>query len=81
MNHTRTVESVGAQLQLAAILTQLGIPFFLGETNSLYNEGAPGLSDSFGAALWGIDFNLWCAANNIERVHMVCRTRVSPNTD
>ena len=79
MNHTRTVESIDAQLQLAAILTQLGIPFFLGETNSLYNEGAPGLSDSFGAALWGVDFNLWCAANDIERVHMVCGYAGFPN--
>lgn len=52
-------------------LTQpLTHPVILGETNSLYNQGAPGLSNSFGAALWGLDFNLWCASQNIKRVHM-----------
>jgi hypothetical protein len=45
-------------------------PQILGETNSLYNEGKPGLSNSFGAALWGIDFNLYSASVNIKRVHM-----------
>jgi hypothetical protein len=42
----------------------------MGETNSLYNQGKPGLSNSFGAALWGIDFNLYCASVGIRRVHM-----------
>ena len=73
MNHTSTVNSISSQLSEAAALsnyTSLGLPFILGETNSLYNEGAPGLSNSFGAALWGVDFNLWCASQNIRRVHM-----------
>lgn len=51
-------------------LTNYSIPYILSETNSLYNEGAPGLSNSFGAALWGVDFNLWCASQGIRRVHM-----------
>ncbi|KAI9693905.1 MAG: hypothetical protein M1822_003176 [Bathelium mastoideum] len=82
MNHSMTVASVAHQLNESRLLAGLnesaGIPFILGETNSLYNEGAPGLSNSFGAALWGVendssrpaDFNLYCAANNIRRVHM-----------
>lgn len=71
MNHTSTVLSVNKHLNETAYLrnyTQL--PYILGETNSLYNEGAPGLSNSFGAALWGVDFNLYCAATGIQRVHM-----------
>lgn len=47
-----------------------GPPLVLGETNSLYNEGKPGLSNSFGAALWGVDFNLYSASAGIKRVHM-----------
>lgn len=47
-----------------------GVPLIMGETNSLYNEGKPGLSNSFGAALWGIDFNLYCASVGFKRVHM-----------
>jgi Glycosyl hydrolase family 79 C-terminal beta domain len=70
MNHTKTVLSMAPQLALARTLSTRTLPFVLGETNSLYNQGAPGLSDSFGAALWSLDFNLWCAANNVSRVHM-----------
>lgn len=72
MNHTSTVASVSKQIDEANALAQAGmtLPFILGETNSLYNEGAPGLSNAFGAALWGVDFNLYCAATGIKRVHM-----------
>ncbi|KAF2769923.1 hypothetical protein EJ03DRAFT_292377 [Teratosphaeria nubilosa] len=76
MNHSSIVASVAKQLNESHLLAALpenlqpGLPFILGETNSLYNEGRPGLSNTFGAALWGVDFNLWCATNNISRVHM-----------
>ena len=70
MNHSSTVHSISSQVALATSLSYTGIPFILGETNSLYNEGAPGLSNAFGAALWGVDFNLWCASVGIRRVHM-----------
>lgn len=76
MNHSSTVASVALQLNESHLLAGLpnrlnpNLPFILGEANSLYNEGRPGLSNTFGAALWGVDFNLWCAANNISRVHM-----------
>jgi hypothetical protein len=72
MNHSSTVASIAPQLAVRNALSALSpsLPFILGETNSLYNEGAPGLSNAFGAALWGVDFNLWCAANGISRVHM-----------
>lgn len=70
MNHSSTVHSISSQVALLNSLSYTGIPFILGETNSLYNEGAPGLSNAFGAALWGLDFNLWCASVGIRRVHM-----------
>jgi hypothetical protein len=76
MNHSSTVQSIAKQLNssryLAALpdVLQPNLPFILGETNSLYNQGRPGLSNTFGAALWGVDFNLWCATNEIRRVHM-----------
>jgi hypothetical protein len=76
MNHSSTVQSIAKQLNSSSYLAALSddlqpnLPFILGETNSLYNQGRPGLSNTFGAALWGVDFNLWCAANEIQRVHM-----------
>ena len=70
MNHTSTVLSINKHLNESSLLAYTGLPYILGETNSLYNEGAPGLSDAFGAALWGVDFNLYCAATGIARVHM-----------
>lgn len=74
MNHTSTVNSVNNHVNLSRVLSEEnltpGIPYILGESNSLYNEGAPGLSNAFGAALWGIDFNLYCASQSIRRVHM-----------
>lgn len=68
MNHARTVNSLNQQISLAKRLSQYNLPFYLGETNSLYNQGRPGLSETFGAALWGLDFALYAAANNISRI-------------
>ena len=45
-------------------------PLIFGETNSLYNQGRPGLSNTFGAALWVVDFNLYAASVGFKRVHM-----------
>lgn len=70
MNHTMTMQSISTQVNESNFLAYTKIPFILGETNSLYNQGKPGLSNSFGAALWGIDFNLWCASVGIRRTHM-----------
>lgn len=70
MNHTSTVASVNKHLNESSLLRSYKLPYLLGETNSLYNQGAPALSNSFGAALWGVDFNLYCASTGIARVHM-----------
>lgn len=77
MNHSSTVHSVDAHIAEyesifgAAENTSVSRPrHILGETNSLYNEGKPGLSNAFGAALWGVDFLLYSAAAGLGRVHM-----------
>lgn len=72
MNHTRTVLSVSShnKEQQSLLAAGMGLDYILGETNSLYNQGAPGLSNSFGAALWGVDFNLYCASTSIKQVYM-----------
>lgn len=74
MNHTAVINSVDKHLNATRIYNSEhltpGIPYILSEMNSLYNQGKPGLSSSFGAALWGVDFNLYCASQNIRRAHM-----------
>ncbi|KAL1903585.1 hypothetical protein Sste5346_000213 [Sporothrix stenoceras] len=78
MNHSNTVRSVNAHIAeyestFGTRESNTSSPhprLILGEANSLYNEGKPGLSNTFGAALWGIDFMLYSAAVGIGRVHM-----------
>jgi hypothetical protein len=73
MNHSSTMSSVDPHVieyHNVTAIDSSAPPLILGETNSLYNEGKPGLSNAFGAALWGVDFNLYCASVGIQRVHM-----------
>lgn len=76
MNHTNVVAKAGDQLREWAAIKALGngldpdVPFILGEHNSLARQGRPGLSNSFGAALWGVDWNVYLASQNISRSHM-----------
>jgi hypothetical protein len=57
MNHTETIESVNFLVNVSTLLHEQSsypadLPFILGEGNSLSGQGAPGLSNTFGAALW-----------------------------
>jgi hypothetical protein len=73
MNHTRTKQSVNNHItEYNSIFntTKSPPPLIFGEANSLYNQGRPGLSNTFGAALWGVNFNLYSAAVGFKRVHM-----------
>ncbi|KAK3950484.1 hypothetical protein QBC32DRAFT_326117 [Pseudoneurospora amorphoporcata] len=73
MNHSVTKASVDAHIvqydEIKAIDPEAP-PLIFGETNSLYHQGRPGLSNTFGAALWGVDFNLYSASVGFKRVHM-----------
>ncbi|KAI1091637.1 glycoside hydrolase family 79 protein [Rostrohypoxylon terebratum] len=68
LNHTRTAFSIGQHLT-EKTATNPSVPYILGETNSLYHQGRPGLSNAFGAALWAVDFAIYGAATGIRRVH------------
>ncbi|KAK0618177.1 hypothetical protein B0T17DRAFT_618803 [Bombardia bombarda] len=73
MNHAVTKRSVDAHIteyNLAKAGDPAIPPLIFGEANSLYNQGKPGLSNTFGAALWGIDFNLYSASVGFKRVYM-----------
>lgn len=72
MNHSVTVASVDPHIDEynRATNSSGSPPLIFGETNSLYRQGKPGLSNTFGAALWGIDFNLYSASVGFKRIHM-----------
>ncbi|RMZ74141.1 glycoside hydrolase family 79 [Pyrenophora seminiperda CCB06] len=76
MNHSNIIVKADAQLNVSQGIKAQGtsldpnLPFILGEHNSLARQGRPGLSNSFGAALWGVDWNLYLASKNISRSHM-----------
>lgn len=46
---------------LGAQTAALGVPYALGETNSISCQGTAGVSDVFGAALWAVDYVLYVA--------------------
>jgi hypothetical protein len=46
-----------------------GLDYILGETNSYSCHGAPGVSNTAGAAIWALDYLLYAATLNIKRVH------------
>ena len=46
-----------------------GLDYFLGETNSYSCHGAPGVSNTAGAALWALDYGLFASQIGISRVH------------
>ncbi len=46
---------------LAAAVADKGLPYRLGETNSFWYGGLKGASDTYAAALWGLDYLHWWA--------------------
>jgi len=55
----KTYETLYGQFVPAALSNSL--PYRLEEANSFSNGGAPGVSDAFAAALWGLDYLYWWA--------------------
>jgi hypothetical protein len=52
-----------------AAVRAAGLPYVFGETNSYSCHGAPGVSDTAGAALWALDYALFARVAGIERVY------------
>lgn len=69
MNHTTVVDVIDNHVSLMEDLIDYDLPYGISETNSLYGGGKDGVSNTFGAALWALDFAMQAAANNISRVN------------
>ncbi|KAJ7168530.1 hypothetical protein C8R46DRAFT_1267699 [Mycena filopes] len=64
LNHTSAQIIVNKYLPSTLMAQSLELPFVMFETNSASCGGFPGVSDSFGAALWALDYGLQMAYSN-----------------
>lgn len=83
MNHSNVVSKLSWIQQEISIVNQpplinpdvspsATLPFSLDEANSILQgtSAPPGTLDVFGAALWTVDYMLYCAAIGLSRIHM-----------
>jgi len=54
-----------------------GLPYRLEEVNNYFNGGATNVSNTFAAALWGLDFMYWWAAHDAAGVNFHTGDRVA----
>ena len=64
LTHTSSQTLVQPYLNTSSIAQQLGKEFMMFETNTASCGGFPGVSDSFGSALWAVDYGLQMAYSN-----------------
>ncbi|KAJ8585043.1 glycoside hydrolase family 79 protein [Rhizopogon salebrosus TDB-379] len=64
LNHTSGIYIVAPYLNSTNFAQANGKPFIMMETNTASCGGFPGISDSFGATLWALDFGLQMAYSN-----------------
>ena len=62
--HTSAVSLVQPYLNSTSLAQQAGKPFYMFETNTASCGGFAGISDTYGAALWGIDYGMQLAYGN-----------------
>ncbi|KAF9223282.1 glycoside hydrolase family 79 protein, partial [Gyrodon lividus] len=58
LNHNASLALVAPYLNASAYSASQGKPFVMMETNTASCGGFPGISDSFGATMWGVDYAL-----------------------
>jgi hypothetical protein len=69
LNHYRMTSLMYYHEVLGNYSRSIGVPYVLGETNSISCQGLANVSDVFAAALWAVDYTLYVAALPISRMH------------
>ena len=64
LSHQSGINVVTQYLNSSLLAQQWGKPFMMFETNTASCGGFPGISDTFAAALWGVDYALKMAHAN-----------------
>jgi hypothetical protein len=67
-NHTALWLNVSQFIPQIEAADRAGIPLIIGETNSVSCGGRSGLSDTFGAALWAVDYVLLAASLGLQKI-------------
>ena len=67
LTHSSGQNIVAPYVNSANIAQAAGKPFIMFETNTASCGGFPGVSDSFGAAMWGVDYGLQMAYSNFSQ--------------
>ena len=92
MNHTSIVKNLaGVESQISPLNhgplinptdSSTVIPFVMDETNSFLSLalGPKNFANVFGAALWTVDYMLWCATIGVSRMHMQQGTNFGYNS-
>ncbi|KAI0112488.1 glycoside hydrolase superfamily [Nemania sp. FL0031] len=81
-NHSVLWQNVSQYIPQAAAADAAGAPLVMGETNSASCSGRSGISDTFGAALWAVDYVLTGASIGIRKLyfHLGARSEYSAFT-
>ncbi|CAK7201835.1 hypothetical protein SEUCBS139899_004550 [Sporothrix eucalyptigena] len=69
MAHTSVVSNVAGYDSDVAAAIAVGKPYVFGESNSATGGGASGVSPTFGAALWTLDYSVRAVYANISRTY------------
>lgn len=80
LNHFHMTSLMYYHEYLGNYSASVGMPYALGETNSISCQGLANISDVYAAALWSVDYTLYVATLNISQIyyHMGTPYRYSP---
>lgn len=69
MNRTALIAQMKYHASASAYSVSKGLPYVIGETNSIACQGLAGVSDVFGAAVWSVDYALYAASLNVSSLY------------
>lgn len=69
MNRTALIQGMNYHVGASAYSVSKGLPYVIGETNSIACQGLAGASDVFGAAVWSVDYALYAASLNVSNLY------------
>ncbi|OAG02711.1 uncharacterized protein CC84DRAFT_1250585 [Paraphaeosphaeria sporulosa] len=68
MNRTKMFPWMEYHREASSYSVSNGLPYVIGETNSIACQGLTGVSDVFGAAVWSVDYALYAASLNVSNI-------------